>query len=314
MSEYCSYCRNDWKTCPYCRRTRPARRDASTQVEMGPEFSLSHTLASGDLADVEFWVESTHFPGQSASFKAHKVIVALQNDVFKAMFYGDFAKEDRIVITDLHPEGVRGLLRYFYSGCLEVGTVHQAACTRTAAAKYLVPQLEQQCLRFINSSMAPNDVCPFLDYIMTVGEDALATPATIVIVKDSPKVLSSRAFKSCTEATIKYVLKHVTNVAETLVLRAVYAWGRQCLTRGKESCMTERPKLGDHEKEEFRAALAPLFPELRFLALTPQEFVEGPNAWGVLTDAEARAIVSNILKAGSMPMPAGFCKIREARA
>ncbi|KAL3184171.1 hypothetical protein MRX96_032456 [Rhipicephalus microplus] len=41
MSEYCSYCRNDWKTCPYCRRTRPARRDASTQVEMGPEGNYS---------------------------------------------------------------------------------------------------------------------------------------------------------------------------------------------------------------------------------------------------------------------------------
>ncbi|KAL1474405.1 hypothetical protein MTO96_037999 [Rhipicephalus appendiculatus] len=143
---YCNHCgrRDDHY---YCRAYRPAGQDVSTQAEMCAELSLSEAFESGDLADVEIAVKPTHFPGESATFKAHKMIMALQNDVFRAMFYGDFAKEDRVVITDLHPEGVRGLLRYFYSGRLEVKTVHQAACTRTAAVKYLVPQLEQKCVK-----------------------------------------------------------------------------------------------------------------------------------------------------------------------
>ncbi|KAL3184159.1 hypothetical protein MRX96_032446 [Rhipicephalus microplus] len=100
------------------------------------EFSLSSCLEAGYLADVEISVNCSHFPGSQSTFRAHKMIIlAVQNDVFKAMFYGEFAKEDRIVITDLHPDGVRGLLRYFYSGDLEVANAHQAACTRTAAAK-----------------------------------------------------------------------------------------------------------------------------------------------------------------------------------
>ncbi|KAL1430742.1 hypothetical protein MTO96_002345 [Rhipicephalus appendiculatus] len=62
-------------------------------------------------ADVEIVVDCSHFPGTKATFKAHKMILAVQNGVFMAVFYGDFAKEDRVVITDLHAEGIRGLLR-----------------------------------------------------------------------------------------------------------------------------------------------------------------------------------------------------------
>ncbi|XP_049273312.1 BTB/POZ domain-containing protein 6-B [Rhipicephalus sanguineus] len=277
-------------------------------------FWLSKCFETGDLADVEISVESCHFPRVKGTFKAHKMILAAQNDVFRAMFYGDFAKEDRIVITDLHPEGVHSLLRYFYSGRLEVKTVHEAACTRTAAHKYLVPQLEEECLKFMNCGMTPDDVCPFLDYVLTVSEEALATHATIVIVRDSLKVLSSTTFKSSTEATVKYVLKHVTNVSEALVLQAAYAWGRHCLTLMKKARAPKRGRLGDHEKGKLRTILEPLFPQLRFLALTPKEFTDDPNRWGILTDAEARAILSNIVAEGSMPMPAGFCKIRQARA
>ncbi|KAH7943628.1 hypothetical protein HPB52_009632 [Rhipicephalus sanguineus] len=272
------------------------------------QFSLSESFESGDLADVEILAESSYFPGQRATFKAHKMILAVQNEVFRAIFFGEFAKEGCTLIANLHPEGVRGLLRYFYSGRLEVGTVHHAACTRTAAARCRIPQLEEECHNFMNYRMTPDDVCPFLDYILAVGEEALAAPATTVIVKKSLKVLSSATFKSCTEATVKYVLKHAANVSEASVLQAVYAWGQQRLMRMQQT--------GGHEGEQvdFRTVVLPLIPELRFLALTPKEFVDGPNAWGFLTDAEARAILSNIVKDGSMPMPAGLCEIRKARA
>ncbi|KAL1483503.1 hypothetical protein MTO96_033135 [Rhipicephalus appendiculatus] len=75
------------------------------------QFSLTKCLDSGYLADVEILVDRSDFPDTKATFKAHKMILAVQNEAFRAMFYGDFAKEDRVIITDLHPEGVRGLLR-----------------------------------------------------------------------------------------------------------------------------------------------------------------------------------------------------------
>ncbi|KAH6943369.1 hypothetical protein HPB50_020527 [Hyalomma asiaticum] len=149
--------------------------------------------------------------------------------------------------------------------------------------------------------MTPNDVCPFLDYVFTTGEEALATSATITIVEVSRNVLSSKTFRYCTEATMKYVLKHAANVSEAIVLEAVYAWSQEYAEHTQEL------------RVDLRAIMLPLLPELRFLALTPQEFVDGPNAWGILTDAEVWAILSNIVKNGSMPMQAGFCNIRDAR-
>ncbi|KAH7943793.1 hypothetical protein HPB52_011744 [Rhipicephalus sanguineus] len=379
-------------------------------------FWLSKCFETGDLADVEISVESCHFPRVKGTFKAHKMILAAQNDLVLGLLLHagpgfeppgqprttrgvnvTINRRDSLLIQSWDPvlqrssstcadtvriccahrhssappldpaikdhlkhgraighggthgmrspnnplvfilqprqhgnEGLPSLLRavkatarnlpesvfteYFYSGRLEVKTVHEAACTRTAAHKYLVPQLEEECLKFMNCGMTPDDVCPFLDYVLTVSEEALATHATIVIVRDSLKVLSSTTFKSSTEATVKYVLKHVTNVSEALVLQAAYAWGRHCLTLMKKARAPKRGRLGDHEKGKLRTILEPLFPQLRFLALTPKEFTDDPNRWGILTDAEARAILSNIVAEGSMPMPAGFCKIRQARA
>ncbi|KAL1475990.1 hypothetical protein MTO96_036871, partial [Rhipicephalus appendiculatus] len=173
---YCSRCRKGTRHCGYCCRCPTPRQEVTTQTEICSEvFSLSECLNSGELADVEILVDCSHFPGTRATFKAHKMILAVQNEVFRAMFYGDFAKEDRVVITDLHPEGVRGLLRHFYTGRLEVANVHQAACTRTAAAKYLVPKLEERCVSFVKGHMKLDDVCPFLDYVLTMGEKTCLT-------------------------------------------------------------------------------------------------------------------------------------------
>lgn len=268
-------------------------------------FSLSECLKSGDLADVEIVVDCSHFPGTKATFKAHKMILAVQNEVFKAMFYGDFVKEDRVVITDLHPQGIRGLLRYFYTGRLEVDNVHQAACTRTAAAKYLVPKLEEKCLSYVKGHMKLEDVCPFLDYVLILGEENLLDHASALISRDTLGVIGSSAFRHSTELTVKFILRHAANVPEISVIKAVYTW----------ACSRELPGLTTNDKElDIRPLMLPLFPELRFLALTSTEFVEGPLAWKIFTADEALAILSNIVKAGSMVMPKGFCQIRQARA
>ncbi|KAK8786604.1 hypothetical protein V5799_023620 [Amblyomma americanum] len=74
-------------------------------------LSFEKHLGDGELADVEIEADFHQFPGHRGSFKAHRMILALQNDIFKTMLYGPFPKEDRVVITDLHPDGVLGLLR-----------------------------------------------------------------------------------------------------------------------------------------------------------------------------------------------------------
>ncbi|XP_077491196.1 BTB/POZ domain-containing protein 6-like isoform X2 [Amblyomma americanum] len=267
-------------------------------------LSFEKHLGDGELADLDIEVDFHQFPGQRGSFKAHRMILALQNDVFKTMFYGSFPKEDRVVITDLHPDGVLGLLRYFYSGRLMVETVVQAAYTRTAAVKYLVPELADKCVDYVRSNMNTDDVCPFLDYVLTMGEEYEYCPAKTLIRANSQGVLSSKSFQSCLVHTVSYILDHVTNVHEVSVVEAVHAWGEQQVS--------ER-SAGVEESAALREAMMPLFPKLRFLALTATEFIEGPNSWGVLKAEEALSILSNIIKEGSMPIPFGFSNIRVSR-
>lgn len=303
MDEYCQSCGRRSRICNYCS-PRP-RSQVSTQTEVRAEFSLYRCLDSGDLTDVEFVVEPSHFPGNRAIFKAHKMILAVQNDLFRAMFYGALTPEDRVVITDLHPDGFRGLLRYFYSGCLEAANVLQAARIRTAAAKYLVPELDQRCLSFINDYMELDDVCPFLDYVFTMGEVELAVLAATVISRDSVGVISSSGFPLCTEHTVRFVLRNAINVPEVSVVRAVYDWAQnQWLLHFAAD---------GRQREGIRPIMQPLFSELRFLALTPNEFTDGPIAWKIFTVPEALAILGNIVRPGSVVMPEGFCQIRSAR-
>ncbi|XP_077490435.1 BTB/POZ domain-containing protein 6-B-like [Amblyomma americanum] len=272
---------------------------ASCQTESAQEFSFARFLKAGDLTDVEIAVESDRFPDQRKSFKAHRLVLALQNDVFRAMFYGDFAKEDRVVITDLHPEGVLGLLRYFYSGQLEVDSVHQALCTRSAAIKYLEPKLAQMCSAYVKTKMTAKDVCPVLDYVLTMGEDDSDLPTTTLIQGESLAVLSSQEFESCLESTAHYVLDCVVSVPEATVMKAVHAWALNQLRNAAAVGAKGRT---------LRQIMQPFFPKLRFLALTAQDFVSGPNLWGALSADEVRAILSNIVKRGSVPFPAGFCQ------
>lgn len=268
------------------------------------EFSFARFLKTEDLTDVEIAVENEDFPDTEASFKAHRLVLALQNEVFRAMFYGDFAKEERVVITDLHPEGVLGLLRYFYSGQLEVESVHQAVCTRSAAIKYLESELAKECVNYAKRNMTVNDVCPVLDYVLAVDRDITDLPVQSLLRADSLSVLSSKGFESCSEYTVHYILDRVTNVPEFSVMRAMHAWALNQYVKALKD---------DGEEKSIRQVMQPFFSKLRFLALTAQEFVSGPNQWGVLNDQEARALLSNIIKKGSLPLPNGFCSLNCSR-
>ncbi|XP_077491374.1 BTB/POZ domain-containing protein 3-like isoform X2 [Amblyomma americanum] len=279
---------------------------AATQTQaFESEFSLTTFLESQELADVEFTAESQHYPGKRGSFKAHRLILALQNEAFRAMFYGGFKVEDKIAITDLHPDGFHGLLRYFYSGRLLAANVSEAFYTQTAAVKYMVPELAQQCVDYVACYIQPGDVCAFLDNILTTGEQDADAPAREMLRKQGLRVLSSTSFVSCFECTVNYVLDHVAGVSEMAVISAVYELAQQ-------QC-TNRQQQDSGSAVGVREMMQPFFPKLRFLAISATDFSRGPASWGIFDDNEALALLSNIIVDDPTTMPPGFCKIREKR-
>ncbi|KAG0426085.1 hypothetical protein HPB47_026795 [Ixodes persulcatus] len=45
------------------------------------------------------------------SFKAHKMVLAMRNEIFEAMFYGNLPEKDQVRGTDLHPDGFSAFLK-----------------------------------------------------------------------------------------------------------------------------------------------------------------------------------------------------------
>ncbi|KAL1453526.1 hypothetical protein MTO96_027857 [Rhipicephalus appendiculatus] len=117
-------------------------------------INLEKYLDSAVFADVEFVVQSERYM-LTRTIRAHKQFLAMRNDVFGTMFFGSLPEKDKVCITDLHPSGFYGLLRYLYCGTCEPDSFEEAIHIREAADKYLVPDLVAVCSKYIKENMSP---------------------------------------------------------------------------------------------------------------------------------------------------------------
>ncbi|KAL1453527.1 hypothetical protein MTO96_027857 [Rhipicephalus appendiculatus] len=226
-------------------------------------INLEKYLDSAVFADVEFVVQSERYM-LTRTIRAHKQFLAMRNDVFGTMFFGSLPEKDKVCITDLHPSGFYGLLRYLYCGTCEPDSFEEAIHIREAADKYLVPDLVAVCSKYIKENMSPRQ----------------------------------ESFTDALDSTVESVLKVVRGVPESCIFLAMRRWAEE---KCRKSLSTSETSL------ELQAVLRPFLPKLRFLALTPQEYVQGPGSWNVLEDQEDFAILRNIIVRGSVPLPSWVC-------
>lgn len=260
-------------------------------------------LASSQYADVEFAVTPDQFP-VSKTFKGHTQLLAMRNDVFGAMFYGKLVEKGTVVIKDLHPDGFYGLLKYLYTGKLKLTSIAEAMYTRSAAEKYLVPELVLACTEYIKKSLTVDEVCRLIDYTAVRDGGQIDAAVDLVLKRNSAAVLASEAFTDCLEATVHYVLDKVTNVPEVSVVHAVHRWAEAAREKGA----TASGKLTD-----LKTVMAPFLAKLRLLALTPKEFAKTVGAWGVIDKDEAFAILCILTTSESAAPPEWLCQDRTPR-
>ncbi|KAK8784907.1 hypothetical protein V5799_008728 [Amblyomma americanum] len=131
--------------CQSCRARIPEEK---VENALHP-FSVEAFLASGEFTDFEFVVRPEDDPDvPERKFRAHKLFLAMRNEVFCAMFYGDLAEKDQVVITDCYPDGFDILLRFF-SDCFLYwwGSRRRYAAHRYRAVRLLasIPSSLQVC-------------------------------------------------------------------------------------------------------------------------------------------------------------------------
>nr|XP_054928092.1 BTB/POZ domain-containing protein 6-like [Dermacentor andersoni] len=228
----------------------------------------------------------------------------MRNEVFHAMFFGDLAEKREVVVTDVHPDGFDLLLRYLYSGKPKMRTIDNALHARFAAKKYLVRELADACSLYIEKNLKADRLCSYIDYYMQSREPEMdAIAETLLTSSEAPAILSSKEFNVALEDTVRYIVERIRKVSEYSVTKAVFGWAQeQCVN----SLQSEIPL-------EVKAIMRSFFPKLRFLTMTAEEFVVGPGSWGLLEDAENLALLRNIVKSGSQPLPEGFCNTTNDR-
>lgn len=266
-------------------------------------FNFKKFLASGQYADVEFAVTPDQFP-VSKTFKGHTQLLAMKNDVFGAMFYGQLVEKGTVVIKDLHPDGFYGLLKFLYTGKRKLAGVQEAMYTRSAAEKYLVPELVLACTEYIKKNLTVNEVCRLIDYTAVRDGGKVDAAADLVLKENSAAVLASEAFTDCLEVTAHYVLDRVTSVPEISVVHAVHRWAEAACQ--KDATTNEKPA-------DLKTIMAPFLAKLRILALTPEEFAKTVAAWGIIDKDEAFAILCILTTSESSTPPQWLCQDKTPR-
>ncbi|KAH6925960.1 hypothetical protein HPB50_012709 [Hyalomma asiaticum] len=243
----------------YCVNCR-AKLPEATGAEVQHPFSVETFLDSGEFTDFEFRVKPEDHPDiPERKFRVHKLFLAMRNEVFHAMFFGDLAEKNEVVITDVHPDGFDLLLR---------------------------------------KNLKPDRLCSFIDYYMQSREPEMdAIVETILTSSKAPEILVSKEFNFALEETVRYIVDRIRKVSEDRVSKAVFGWAQ-------EQCMKS---LQSDNQLEVKTLMRTFFSKLRFLTMTAEEFVLGLSSWGLLEDAENLALLRNIVKHGSQPLPERFC-------
>ncbi|KAK8784914.1 hypothetical protein V5799_008721, partial [Amblyomma americanum] len=96
--------------------------------------------------------------------------------------------------------------RYLYKGKPNINSVEEAIYTRTAAGKYLVPELGLACTLYIKAHVKAEQVCRVIDCLM-LSDGGNIDEVVDVLLKENPEqVLASDAFTDCHEQAVHYIL------------------------------------------------------------------------------------------------------------
>ncbi|KAH7721795.1 BTB/POZ domain-containing protein 6 [Aphelenchoides avenae] len=149
---------------------------------------MSHMLSDVTTADVMFIVgdEKTRIP-------AHSNVLAAASDAFKAMFYGEFNRENDVEIPDASVGGFRSLLRYVYTDEADITEDNLESVLRLSD-KYVLHGLFEECVEWAKKNVNASNVCQFLPVAVLFSE--LGQLCWQIVLDHGDDALNSDAFLS----------------------------------------------------------------------------------------------------------------------
>ncbi|KAK3860250.1 hypothetical protein Pcinc_033688 [Petrolisthes cinctipes] len=261
---------------------------------INPSQRLSSLLVSCRLADL-----TITFPNTDRQLKAHRLVLAMSSPVFEAMLYGPLAEEGpEVSLAEDPPEAVEWMLEYMYRGQTHLPDITLCVHVYQLASKYQMEPLMALCSENLRGNLTASNLSEMYDTAVLLDDSALLQRCAQVVSHSPTAVLTSPHLGRLTRNALNHLLIQPLHVAsEVTIFQAIRNWGQS------QGCGTD----------EVREAILEFLPQIRFLAMTTDEFVEHVMPSGVMNLQEASAILMNIMKVRDVPLPTLCSQMREKR-
>lgn len=141
------------------------KKEQSFDTKLWPSFEKLYL--DYESADIIF-----EFKRSVIQVPAHKYILSSQSDMFNSMFNGNFLVGKYITIDDANDVEFIEFLQYFY---LKEATLtgENVAEVFYLARKYLMENIEQDCVKLMYEALDTENVCQTLDLALFFDSDEL---------------------------------------------------------------------------------------------------------------------------------------------
>ncbi|XP_039295087.1 BTB/POZ domain-containing protein 3-like [Nilaparvata lugens] len=264
------------------------------------KFKNRFLLASekGFSYDCKFIVGS-----ENIVVEGHKFLFSVASEVFKAMFYGELKEDNAVKIEDLHAEGFIGMKHFIYTGEVNFESATHAMVIYVAARKYMIPELIQECTKYIQVEIKPHEVLTIYEFCEINSIPEFEEFCLKMIEENTDVIVKSENFPKAKIETIQLLLKS-RSLALKSEIEVFDLFERWALSEAA------RKKISD---EELASSFKNLKKYIRFLAISPEEFTSRIKQSLLLTQAEKHAIECYLIQSDPKPMPESLSVIEQQR-
>ena len=228
----------------------PLKVDAKTEMKKSNDHiwkspmwteRIEYLLNNEHMSDITFLVNGE-------KFHAHKFVLALDSEIFYAMFYGPMADDRKeIDIVDCeNPEDFLEFLSLIYKKSANVTweNVEQLSYLRK---KYMVMEMGLFS-KLVKSTVKTNNCLRSLDTSVALEEDGMIEECLGVIRRDVSVLVKAQQFLELKQPALKILLtQDILNIREIDLFNAVDKWCSYQVEVNKlnASTTTKRDVLGD---------------------------------------------------------------------
>ncbi|GLH08380.1 Uncharacterized protein GBIM_13625, partial [Gryllus bimaculatus] len=101
------------------------------------------------------------------------VFLAISSPVFEAMLSSEKESPEDILIPDVHPDAFDALLKYIYTGISNIDSVECASNLWYTAKKYMIPEMEMDCVNYLQNDVFNDNVCQIYEMSKLFEEQKL---------------------------------------------------------------------------------------------------------------------------------------------